>query len=65
MTNSEFHIQAKIYRVKMKQVLAFTVPTIENGELGIRVGFSFFLFVFHAKSATTNNHRTGLSDKSY
>ena len=34
------------------------VPTIENGEEHwIRV-FSFF---FHAKSATTNNHVTGLS----
>ena len=43
----------------------FFVPTIENGEeLWIRVCFSFF-FVFHAKSATTNNHQIGLSDISY
>ena len=25
----------------------------------------FFLLVFHAKSGTINNHRTGLSDISY
>ena len=27
--------------------------------------FSFFLFLFHAKSGTSNNHRTGFSDISY
>ena len=32
-----------------------------NFVLGIRV-FSFFFFVFHAKSRTTNNHLTGLSE---
>ena len=39
------------------------VPTTEIGEeLCIRVYSSFFLFVFHLKSGTTNNHWTGLSD---
>ena len=37
--------------------------------LKMRINFGFgcvlFFFVFHAKSAVTNNHRTGLSDKSY
>ena len=43
---------------------SFFVPTIENEEeLGIQVCFSFF--VFHAKSGTTNNDRTGWSDISY
>ena len=53
-------------------VFSFFVPTIENGEgLSIQVllfrpdVFVFFLFVFHAKLATTINHRTGLSDISY
>ena len=42
------------------------VQTIVNGEeLCIRVCYSFFLFVFYAKSATTNNHRTRLSVISY
>ena len=33
------------------------VPTICTG-----VGFSFFFFVFRAKSGTTNNHRNESSD---
>ena len=42
------------------------VPIIEIvEELRIWVCFSFFLFVFHAKSGTTNNHRKGSSDISY
>ena len=46
-------------------VFWFFVPTIENGEeLCIRVCFSCFFFS-HAKSATINNHRTGLSDTWY
>ena len=49
-----------------QQLAILFVPTIENGEeLCIRV-FSFFqVFVFHAKSATAINDRTGLSDISY
>ena len=42
------------------------VPTIENGEeLCIREEICISFFVFHAKSGTTNNHRTVLSDISY
>ena len=48
------------------KLITFFVPTIENGEeLCIRMCFSFFSFVFHAKSATINNHQTGLSDLSF
>ena len=45
----------------------FNCLTIQIGEeLCIRVCFSFFLlFAFHAKSGTTKNDRTGLSDISY
>ena len=42
------------------------VNTFEIGEeLCIRVYFSFSFFIFHAKSATTNNLRIDLSDISY
>ena len=42
------------------------VSTIENGdELCIWVCFSFFFFIFLAKTDTTNNHWTGLTDISY
>ena len=50
----------------LKQKVLKFVPTIENGEkLCIRLCFRFFLFVFLAKSGTTKNNHTGLSDISY
>ena len=43
--------------------LFFFVPTKYSGVFWF---FPFFLFVFRAKSCTTNNHRTGgLSDISF
>ena len=44
-------------------VTVIFVPTYENGEERfIRVCFSFFVLVFHTKSATTINHRIELID---
>ena len=50
----------------LKAISDLVVPTIKNGEeLCIRVTFSFFFFLFHAKSGTTNNHWIRFSDISY
>ena len=53
----------KFYKILLKNLvfLMFRPLKMGGGELCSRVCFSFF----QAKSATTNNSRTGLSDISY
>ena len=49
-----------------QQPAILVVPTIENGGSVVFGWFNFSqFFVFHSKSGTANNHRTGLSDISY
>ena len=51
-----------IFRKELNYLEWLIVLTIENEEeIFIRICF-FLLFAFYAKSVTTKNHRTGMSD---
>ena len=60
MQNQSSKINLTIFLIGLFQ----TYPVIDNyfGHCSI---LDYFLFVFHVKSGTTNNDRTGLSDISY
>ena len=58
----EFELVFSSLETLCHYLLFIFVPTIENGE---ELCFQVFFFVFHAKSGTTNNDRTGLCGTSY